>query len=75
MGGDPSNPRKTPKNPCCYRPPTWKDSLKVAEACSEGIKEILEIGEGAKVSVATFINRWDAFLEKTGMDTVFYLKD
>ena len=75
VGGEPINQRKTPKNPYCYRPTSWKESMKVADACCGGIKEVLEIGEGAKTSVVTFLNRWDAHLTKTGMDTVFYLKD
>ena len=65
VGGNPNKPNKLPMHPTCYRPVKWKESMKIAETYCSGLKTVLEIGEGAKTTVVTFLHCWDAHLKKT----------
>jgi len=73
VGGNPDDPRNNPKNPCCYQPTTWKEATKTYEMCTAGLTDKIEL-EG-KMTMSSFLNRFESFLTIHGMDSVFYLND
>ena len=73
VGGNPGDPHDNPKTPCCYQPTTWKEATKTYEMCTAGLTDKIEL-EG-KMTMSSFLNKFESFLTIHGMDSVFYLND
>jgi hypothetical protein len=80
-GGSTTNPRSTPLTPDCMRPIDFKNKRSIYTKCVEGLPSAkhLEVGSGispgAGTHLVTWLNEITRYLENTGQESVFYIKD